>query len=254
MVSAILLPLSTAPTSMLAALDLSLFLTAFTLTVATTGIVAVEVVAFAIGVRDGLLGAVGASGFLDDLSVDWDWFSEAPPGNVDATGDCNREEDDAESCGGDTMMPLSSLAVAMVRFVVGVSKLLMELDSMLSLSPLFDAGLLLSLPPTPTAPLNRLYRPLRPFCIMSPAIPWPSLVEEVGGGANSLKVVKVSDSLAVLCILSRAFESCSLSIEPVREASDPRLERLRGKREEAAMEARGESLVDDILLAKNAAM
>lgn len=91
--------------------------------------------------------------------------------------------------------PLSSLVGTVDAFEVGVAALLLLTDtlSMLSLSPLFEDGPIFSFP-TPTAPRNRLYSPLRPFCIISPANPLLSEFEEEGGGdANSLNVVRVSD-------------------------------------------------------------
>jgi len=90
--------------------------------------------------------------------------------------------------------------------------------------------------PAPTAPLNRLYSPLKPFCMISPAIPLLSVCEEEGGGeANSLNVVRVSVWHASLCILSKAWDNCSLSIGvgPESEANDPRRDRSpRGIRDE----------------------
>jgi hypothetical protein len=97
-------------------------------------------------------------------------------------------------------MPLSSLVGAFDDFEVGVVVLALfaETVSTLSWSPLVDICADLSFPPL-TAPRNRLYRPLRPFCIISPANPLLSgFVDDVGGEANSLKVVRVSDWLAVL--------------------------------------------------------
>lgn len=81
--------------------------------------------------------------------------------------------------------------------------------------------------PAPTAPRKREYNPLRPFCIRSPAKPLLSEFDDEGGGdANSLKVVRVSERLAELCILSKAWASCSLSIgvEPESDARDARRE------------------------------
>lgn len=51
--------------------------------------------------------------------------------------------------------------------------------------------------------------------------------EEVGGDANSLKVVRLSDWQAVLCMASRAWASCSLSTCPalVKDANEPLLDR-----------------------------
>lgn len=96
--------------------------------------------------------------------------------------------------------------------------------------------------PTPTAPRNRLYKPLSPFCMISPASPLLSVLEGGGGEANSLNVVRVSECDAELCILSRAWESCSLSMAvfPDMEARESRLERW----PKLPVEATGESLVD----------
>lgn len=64
---------------------------------------------------------------------------------------------------------------------------------MLSLSPLYDVGALLSFAP-PTTPRKRLYSPLNPFCIISSARPLLSILEEDGGGEeNSLNVVRASE-------------------------------------------------------------
>ncbi|KAL2261372.1 hypothetical protein VTK26DRAFT_4286 [Humicola hyalothermophila] len=69
------------------------------------------------------------------------------------------------------------------------------------------------LPPTPTASLKRLYKPLSPCWTNSPAVALVSEAgSELGGGAKSLKVVRASDWLAVEWILSRSRVSCSLSI------------------------------------------
>jgi hypothetical protein len=78
---------------------------------------------------------------------------------------------------------------------VGVAELglFMDILSMISWSPLFDADPGLSFP-TPTAPRNLLYSPLRPLCMISPAKPLLSrFADEAGGEANSLKVVSVSE-------------------------------------------------------------
>lgn len=105
-------------------------------------------------------------------------------------------------------MPLSSLVGAIDAFEVGVMLAwllleVMEATSAASWSCLF--GVVALSFPTPTAPLNRLYNPLNPFCMISPVIPLLSVCDdEGGGGANSLKVVRVSDWHAVLCILSKA--------------------------------------------------
>jgi hypothetical protein len=128
---------------------------------------------------------------------------------------------------------------------VAVVWLFTDAPSILSLSPLFDGGPVLSFPPV-TAPRKRLYKPLRPFCIISPARPLFSGLEEEGGGdANSLNVVRDSDWLAVMCILSKAWESCSLSMAVLleNEAMDPRRDRSpRGKKVWPG--ATGESLLD----------
>ena len=147
--------------------------------------------------------------------------------------------------------PLSSLVGAVDTLEVGVAALWLFTDtlSMLSLSPLFDDGPVFSFP-APTAPRKRLYRPLRPLCIISPARPLLSEFEDGGGGdANSLNVVKVSDWHAVLCILSRACESWSLSIGPTleREAIDPRRDRSPRGRKDGPGAATRESLVDILI-------
>jgi hypothetical protein len=75
-------------------------------------------------------------------------------------------------------------------------------------------------------------------------------VDEGGGGANSLKVVRVSDWHAELCILSNACDSCSLSngVELEREASDPRREpMLRGNNEGGPLDESLEDISDQIL-------
>ncbi len=92
-------------------------------------------------------------------------------------------------------MTLSSLDGAMEPFEVGVGVvwLFSETVSTLSASPLFEAGPLFSFAPL-TAPRNRLYNPLRPFCTSSLAIPLVSDSADGGGGdANSLKVVRDSE-------------------------------------------------------------
>lgn len=82
---------------------------------------------------------------------------------------------------------------------------------------------------------------------MSPANPLLSDIEEEGGGeANSLNVVRVSGWHAVLCILSKAWASCSLSngVEPDKDAKEPRREpRPRGSKG-GTVEALGESWED----------
>lgn len=90
-------------------------------------------------------------------------------------------------------------------------------DSLDSLGTAF-VGLL-----PPTASRNLLYNPLRPFCTRSPA---PARLSEAGvpsgGGAKSLNVVRVSHRLAEVCILSRAYASCSLSMVDDMEVVEPR--------------------------------
>jgi hypothetical protein len=96
---------------------------------------------------------------------------------------------------GEAVIPLSSLVGPPDPLDVGVTAfwLFMDTLSKLSLSPLFDTDPVLSFP-APTAPRNRLYNPLKPFCISSPASPLVSVFEEEGGGdANSLNVVRVSE-------------------------------------------------------------
>lgn len=111
-------------------------------------------------------------------------------------------------------MPLLSLVMFKVEILeVGVPPFWLEIDtvSWLSFSSLaVELGDLSLLPPT--ASLKRLYSPLRPFCISSPASPFVSTPEEdIGGDANSLKVVRLSDWDAEVWIASRAWDSCSLS-------------------------------------------
>ncbi len=96
--------------------------------------------------------------------------------------------------GEDAVSPLSSLVGAVEPLEVGVAAVGLFIDrlSMFSWSPLFDIGLAFSFPP-PTAPRKRLYKPLRPLCMISPAIPLLSVFDEdEGGEANSLNVVRVS--------------------------------------------------------------
>ena len=126
--------------------------------------------------------------------------------------------------------PLSSRLGSMVPLGVGAALfwLLIDQTSKLSCPPFVDIEIALWFDPPPTAPRNRLYKPLSPFCMRSPANPLLSVfVDDEGGEPNSLKVVKVSDWHAVLCILSSACASCSLSIgvDPESEASEPRRER-----------------------------
>jgi hypothetical protein len=111
-------------------------------------------------------------------------------------GDWSREED-PDICAGEAVMTLSSLdrPARLLGVVVGAVWLLMDILSMLSRSPLFEAGPFLSLEPV-TTPLKRLYNPLKPFCTRSLAIAMLLLswcVEEGGGDANSLKVVSESE-------------------------------------------------------------
>lgn len=96
------------------------------------------------------------------------------------------------------MVPASSLetGVGTVRFDVDVSRLFILPVSTLSPSTFLPASAF-SFPPTPTLVLNRLYKLVRPFCTNSPVMLAFS-VEEGGGGANSLKVVRVSDWDAVV--------------------------------------------------------
>lgn len=67
--------------------------------------------------------------------------------------------------------------------------------------------------PTPTTSRKRLTSPLMPCCTRSPAVALCSVAGTVpGGGAKSLKVVRASDWLAEVWILSRVFASCSFSV------------------------------------------
>ena len=68
-------------------------------------------------------------------------------------------------------------------------------------------------PTTPTASLKRVYKPLKPCCTRSPAVPLLSTAGRLpGGGAKSLKVVRTPVWLAdVWWILSRAIASWALS-------------------------------------------
>ncbi len=148
----------------------------------------------------------------------------------EVVGDCIRD-DGLESKTGDVDTPLVSRSRLDVEFLkVGVPDfgLLIDAASWLLLSSLLCAVEVLSFPPL-TAPRKRLYNPLRPFCISSSAIPFDSTPDdEAGGEANSLKVVRLSDWDAVLCIASSAWASCSLSTcdDPVKDAREPRLERI----------------------------
>jgi hypothetical protein len=206
-------------------------LNALTLTGATVGTITDEAVAFVIGVMGGLLevAALDVAGVdtKDDLEdfIVCDWLSEEWPAKDEAVGDWRRD-DEVDNWTGDAVMPLSSLVGAIEALEVGVVTfwLFKEEVSKLSLSPLFDVGGVLSFP-APTAPRKRLYNPLRPFCTISPAnLLLSALEEEGGGGANSLKVVRVSELDAALWILSRAWASCSLSTgaDPERDAKEPR--------------------------------
>ena len=98
-------------------------------------------------------------------------------------------------------MTLSSLEGAMdpLEVGVGVVWLFNERVSTVSGSPLLEAVPLFSFAAPLTAPLNLLYNPLSPFCTSSVAIPLVSVAPDGGGGeANSLKVVRESEWLAVL--------------------------------------------------------
>lgn len=160
---------------------------------------------------------------------------------------------------GETLTPLSSLVGAIEPFEVGVGVfwvfwLLTDTVSIISLSPLLTLEPVLSFP-TPTASRKRLYNPLRPFCIISPANPlFSALEEEDGGEANSLKVVRVSERQAVLCILSKAWASCSLSTEagPETEAREPRREPRPSGSKLGGAEGLGESCEDMVVLAEYA--
>jgi hypothetical protein len=195
----------------------------------------------------GVVAGVDPKEVLEDF-IACDWLSEECPAKDEAVGDWRRD-DDAESWAGDAVTPLSSLVGAIDPLEVGVVELWLFMDtfSMLSWSPLLDAGPGLSFP-TPTAPRNRLYSPLRPFCMISPAKPLLSRFADEGGGeANSLKVVSVSEWLAVLCILSKAWANCSLSTgaDPVIEARDPRRDRRpRGTTDGTLVEVLRESWED----------
>jgi len=90
----------------------------------------------------------------------------------DEVGDCKRDEEDVDAIIGERVAMLSSLvgAIEPLELGVGVPVLLIDAVSTLSLSPLFVDGLFFSFP-APTAPRIRLYNPLSPFCMISPAIP-----------------------------------------------------------------------------------
>ena len=117
------------------------------------------------------------------------------PVKDDAIGDWIRE-DGLESCTGEIDAPLISrvrLEVETLNDGVPDLELFADAELFPKFSSLPCSASDLSFPP-PTAPRNRLYNPLSPFCIISPAIPFVSTpYEETGGEANSLKVVSVSD-------------------------------------------------------------
>lgn len=150
---------------------------------------------------------VDSDGAFEDF-CDWDCASEIPVKD-EAVGDWMRD-DGLERRTGELDAPLVSLARLDIEALNdGVIVLGLFVTPALSLalsSLLCDAGIL-SFPP-PTASLNRVYSPLKPFCINSPVMPLVSVPEEeVGGDANSLKVVRLSEWQAVLCIASRAWAS-----------------------------------------------
>ena len=144
-------------------------------------------------------------------------------------GDWMRD-DGLERKTGELDEPLVSLARLDVE-ALNNGVIVLGLLVMLALSPvlsslLCDAGNL-SFPPA-TASLNRVYSPLKPFCISSSVMPLVSVPEEeAGGDANSLKVVRLSEWQAVLCMASRAWASSSLSTCPVlgKDANEPLLDR-----------------------------
>ena len=120
------------------------------------------------------------------------------PVKEDAVGDCIRD-DGLDSWTGEFDAPLISrvrLEVEALKDGVPGFELFADAETFPELQEL--SSLLcnvkdLSFPP-PTAPRNRLYSPLSPFCIISPAIPFDSTPDEdTGGEANSLNVVRVSD-------------------------------------------------------------
>jgi hypothetical protein len=175
-----------------------------------TGATVDETVAFVIGgiglveVDDFDMAVVDSEGVLEDL-WDWDCASEIPVKDEEL-GDCIRD-DGLDSC----IVELDTPLISLVRFEVealnvGVAAfgLFIDAEPSLRVSSLLCGTAVLSFPP-PTAPLMRLYNPLSPFWINSSVIPLgSSSVEVVGGEANSLNVVRVSDREAVLCIASRA--------------------------------------------------
>jgi hypothetical protein len=230
-------------------------LKALTLTGATVGTIADDAIAFVIGVIDGLLdvadlGAAGVDAEVLPLEAfeTWVWWSEECGANDKEVGDWRRD-DDVDNWMGDTDNPVSSLMSAIEPLDVGVVAfwLVTEPDSILSLSPLCDDGTLFSFA-TPTTPLKRLYNPLRPFCMISPARLLLSMLDEEGGGeANSLNVVRASEWDAVLWIWSRAWANCSLSIgvDPEREDIEPRRDLIpRLSKGEGPIDALGESWED----------
>lgn len=167
-------------------------------------------------------------------------------------GDCNRDGGTDTNTGDAVKVP-SSVTDTVDILGVGVARfwLLIDMLSILSLSPLLDNVPGLSLP-APTAPLNRLYSPLKPFWTRSPVSPLLSLRDVDGGGdANSLKVVRLSEWHAALCILSKACDNCSLSTgaDPDKDAIDPRRDRRPSGmkfEEDAPKDCLGE-LFEDIL-------
>lgn len=145
--------------------------------------------------------------------------------NAGAVGDCKRDIG-AECIKGEAEEAKFPLELTELRpLLLGVlDSWLFNEDVSPSASSFPSPELVLSFPPT-TAPLNRLYNPLIPFCINSSAKPFDStLAEAEGGEENSLNVVSVSECEAELWILSRACERCSLSAwDNVEiEARDPR--------------------------------
>jgi hypothetical protein len=117
------------------------------------------------------------------------------PVKDDAVGDCIRD-DGLESSIGEFDAPLISrvrLEVEALKDGVPGLELFVDVEMLPEVTSLLCIAKAFSFPP-PTAPRNRLYSPLSPFCIISPAIPFGSTPDEdTGGEANSLKVVRVSD-------------------------------------------------------------
>jgi hypothetical protein len=97
-------------------------------------------------------------------------------------------------------------------FDVPAAVLMLFLEELPSWLLVSSTSCVAPLPTAPTASLNRVYSPLRPCCTRSPVVDLLSEVgNEPGGGAKSLKVVRASDWLADVWILSRLREKCSLS-------------------------------------------